>query len=149
MANVVFSHDNAIIKIYEEDSGGIRGNALTEDWILVQGINCVETPIISTKQQLFAGYNREVVTGYNRSLSIDKYHSSKSNDWVLAIIRNQLYWIEIVFTEYNIDAESARKGASGPQTETYTLKHCTYDGQTLTTGDINTLAKKWRVGEIV
>lgn len=133
--SVVFEHENAKIKIYEE-SGGVKGAALTSDWLYVEHIKCTETVQNAATVKLFAGYNKQTTIGKQITLTIDKLHYDKSIDWELASSRTDAYWIEIEFEEQ-----------AGAQTETYTCKHCRYDERSLDTQSVsNRIGRRWIVG---
>jgi len=139
LGRVVFDHDNALVKIYKQDSDGSKGDVQSDDWLYVQGIKLVETPKIKAIPRLFASRNRVETIGYERLLTIEKFHYYKVNDWSLAKDVDQDYWIEIVFTGDNIN-----------YTETYTCKYCRYNGQSLNTREdpANDFSKGWIVGTI-
>jgi len=165
---VVFAHEDGYIKIYNQLSDGSKGDALTENWLYVQGISLTETPRSVTASRLFAGIGSRVInTGYDRELSIEKYHSDKTNEWDLATTANTDYYIEIVFSDNFIidpvndiweeiednweDCEIVfSEDYSVSQSETWTLKYCRSGGKSLKTqkDGINTITHNWSVGKI-
>jgi len=166
---VVFSHDDAIVRIYKQNSDGSQGDVLTENWLYVTGIELTEKTGIVTVPRLFAQRKRNHTTGYDRQLTIDKLHYDKVFDWSLALTKDQDYWIEVEFSDYYVGALNTEpvndiweeitdlwencelifgENYRAPQTETYILKYCRYTGQSLKTGDINELNKTFSVGTV-
>lgn len=134
--SLVFSADDAYVKVYESLQPGTRSREITTDWTYVQGISLTSGNRIKTSPQIGLGYDQDEIVGDDLKLSIDLFDTGVDFE------RANSSTIKYLFDIYYYDEVEQ-------QTATYTLKECTPVSAGLTNAGLNKVSREWKPGSYV
>ena len=133
MSNVVFNTDEAYVKVYESLQTGTRDLELTYDWKYVRGVSLVKNNTIKTTTQVGKGNDKHEIIGETITLSIDSFDSGDQFDMALSNTIKYVFDIEY-YDELN------------QETLTYSCFECTPANTSMSSGDFNSVGRKFEVG---
>lgn len=137
MANVIFTHEDATVKIYQQSADGSRGSAVTTGLLYVRNIRLTEDPQYNTHPQFGqgAGVGRPVHLNSEYRLEWDQAHYQYDADYAIAMDYDQDYWLEVYFFD---------PASGAQQSETHVLKYCRPGRRTLNTQmEENAVSRVW------
>jgi len=133
---VVFSADDVWVKAWESLQPGAESRELTDDWAFIQSASIEVQGSIRTIPQIGYTENRHEVVAEDATLQLGALDDGSSFD----LASNRAIKYKFVVEAYDEDEQ---------ETVTYACYDCTPVKSGLTTGDLNDVSRKWKVGRVV